>query len=105
MTLAEFKQRGRFGCANDYEVFSAHIDPLLERIHDAQPPQHRGRLPRGLSDSAATDKAREVAALQDQLDHAVLSEDYERAAQLRDRLSQLTGVSARAKAKSKKAGK
>lgn len=91
MTLAEFKQRGRFGCAHDYEVFSAHIDPLLERIHDVTPPQHKGRLPRGQGDTRATDKARELAALQSELESAVLAEDYERAATLRDRIAKLGG--------------
>ncbi len=105
MTLAEFKQRGRFGCANDYEVFAAHIDPLLERIHDATPPQHKGRLPRGNADTSATDKARELAALKDQLDNAVLAEDYERAATLRDRIAKITGETKAKPARSKKGAK
>ncbi|RIK64612.1 MAG: hypothetical protein DCC64_03295 [Planctomycetota bacterium] len=91
MTLAEFKQRGRFGCAHDYEVFASHIDPLLERIHDVTPPQHRGRLPQGEADESVTGKARELAALRNQLDDAVLAEDYERAAKLRDRIAALAG--------------
>lgn len=105
MTLAEFKQRGRFGCANDYEVFAAHIDPLLERIHDVTPPQHKGRMPRGQADTRATDKARELAALKDQLENAVLAEDYERAATLRDRIAGITGEPVLKSARPKKGGK
>lgn len=105
MTLPEFKQRGRFGCANDYEVFAAHIDPLLERIHDASPPQHRGRIPQGGSDSGVTDKARELAALQSQLEEAVLAEDYERAATLRDRMGALSGAARAKTTKGKKGAK
>lgn len=105
MTLSEFKQRGRFGCAHDYDVFSAHIDPLLERIHDVTPPQHKGRLPRGQSDTSATDKARELAALQDQLENAVLAEDYERAATLRDRIAKITGEPKMKSARGKKGAK
>jgi protein arginine kinase activator len=45
MTLAEFRAKGRLGCPHDYEVFREHLDPLLERIHNAQ--DHVGRLPGG----------------------------------------------------------
>ena len=105
MTLSEFKQRGRFGCANDYEVFAAHIDPLLERIHDVTPPQHKGRLPQGQADTSATDKARELAALRDQLESAILAEDYERAATLRDRIAAISGEPVLKSARPKKGGK
>jgi protein arginine kinase activator len=47
MTLAEFREKGRLGCPKDYEVFAVHLQPLLERIHNAK--QHHGRLPRGFS--------------------------------------------------------
>ena len=105
MTLPEFKQRGRFGCANDYEVFTAHIDPLLERIHDTTPPQHKGRLPKSSSDGGVTDKARELATMQSQLDEAVLAEDYERAATLRDRIANVSGAVGPKAAKGKKGSK
>ena len=34
-TFGEFKTKGRFGCAHDYEVFQARVVPLLDRIHGA----------------------------------------------------------------------
>lgn len=45
MTLAEFRSKGRLGCPHDYEVFREHLDPLLERIHNAC--AHVGRVPGG----------------------------------------------------------
>lgn len=45
MTLAEFRAKGRLGCPHDYEVFREHLDPLLQRIHNAS--AHVGRIPGG----------------------------------------------------------
>ncbi|MEO0651450.1 MAG: UvrB/UvrC motif-containing protein [Planctomycetota bacterium] len=82
MTLAEFRSKGRLGCAHDYEVFGEHLAPLLERIHNAS--QHVGRKPgdeplEEPSESDQTDLERELR-------EAVAAEDYERAAALRDAL-------------------
>lgn len=90
MTLAEFKQKGRFGCARDYEVFAAHLDPLLERIHDITPPRHKGRKPDLPPEGDALVRARrEISSLRDQLQGAVAEENYELAARLRDRINEL----------------
>jgi protein-arginine kinase activator protein McsA len=45
MTLAEFRSKGRLGCPRDYEIFREHLDPLIERIHNAK--HHLGRGPGG----------------------------------------------------------
>ena len=90
MTLTEFKQKGRLGCPRDYDVFGPHLEKLLERLHDVSPPRHKGRAPQG-SASAEEEMLREheVSALRDKLSQAVSVENYELAAQLRDRISQL----------------
>ncbi|MEZ5978962.1 MAG: UvrB/UvrC motif-containing protein [Planctomycetota bacterium] len=85
MSLTEFRAKGRLGCARCYEVFAAHIDPLLERIHNAT--SHRGRMP-GV-DTAALERTRKLDELKRHLDEAVRAEDYERAATLRDELRAL----------------
>lgn len=45
MTLTEFRTKGRLGCPRDYEIFREHLDPLIERIHNAK--HHLGRGPGG----------------------------------------------------------
>ncbi|MHC4376407.1 MAG: UvrB/UvrC motif-containing protein [Planctomycetota bacterium] len=45
MTLTEFRTKGRLGCPRDYEIFREHLDPLIERIHNAK--HHHGRGPGG----------------------------------------------------------
>ncbi|MCF6229037.1 MAG: UvrB/UvrC motif-containing protein [Planctomycetes bacterium] len=95
MTLTEFKAKGRFGCPNDYEIFSEHLDPLFERIHDIKPPQHHGHLPdsskidtTGVTE-AKVEQRQNIGTLKEELDKAVIEEDYERAARLRDEIIEL----------------
>jgi protein arginine kinase activator len=85
MTLAEFRAKGRLGCPNDYEVFRAHLNPLLKRMHNAT--EHVGRLP-GV-EAGDLERQRRIHALRAQLDAAVRDEAYEHAARLRDELQQL----------------
>lgn len=90
MTLAEFKQKGRFGCPRDYEVFAAHLDPLFERIHDITPPRHKGRRPEiAPGTDQLVQRRREISDLREKLQSAVTDEKYELAAQLRDRINEL----------------
>ncbi|MBX3473898.1 MAG: UvrB/UvrC motif-containing protein [Planctomycetes bacterium] len=90
MTLAEFKHKGRFGCARDYEVFAGHLDPLLERIHDVTPPRHKGRRPaHAPAGDALVQRSRDLAGLRQQLQAAVAEENYELAAKLRDQIQTL----------------
>jgi protein arginine kinase activator len=85
MTLADFRTKGRLGCPKDYEIFRAHLRPLLQRVHNAE--SHTGRLP-GV-DEAERERRNELNGLRAQLEKAVGSEDYENAAQLRDAIQQL----------------
>lgn len=89
MTLSEFKARGRFGCARDYEVFADHLDPLFERIHEARPPRHQGRLPQSAGEPELVTRRRRAAELKARLDAAVAEENYELAARLRDEINGL----------------
>ncbi|MBI1383073.1 MAG: hypothetical protein GC161_18550 [Planctomycetaceae bacterium] len=84
-TLADVRSKGRLGCPRDYEVFSGHIEDLLERIHGAT--EHRGRRP-GQAEPEPDPHA-ELNGLREQLADAILAEEYERAAELRDRLHAL----------------
>ena len=85
MTLLEFRQRGRLGCAKDYEVFAPHLRELLERIHGAT--KHVGRVP-GL-DEVAMERLQRMGQLQRELEEAIRAEAYEDAARLRDELKNL----------------
>lgn len=85
MSLAEFRSKGRFGCAKDYEIFRAHIDPLLLRVHNAK--EHRGRRPS--EDEDTRQRSQRLSDLRSKLEAAVREEAYEHAARLRDEIQGL----------------
>lgn len=88
MTLADFKARGRFGCPRDYEVFAEHLDPLFERIHDVQPPRHKGRGPDSVEGrDELVVRSRQLTQLRERLQAAVAEENFELAARLRDEIN------------------
>jgi len=81
MSLSEFRSKGRFGCPRDYQVFRAHIEPLLLRVHNAL--EHKGRRP---GEDVLT---RQLSDLRSKLEEAVRAEAYENAARLRDEIQEL----------------
>ena len=85
MSLAEFRSKGRFGCPKDYEVFRAHIEPLLLRVHNAR--AHRGRVPGRDEDSRK--RMQHISDLRTKLEAAIREEAYESAARLRDEIQEL----------------
>jgi len=85
LSLAEFRSKGRLGCPRDYEIFRAHLEPLLLRVHNAK--QHRGRAPGG--DEDARRRLEQLTTLRSQLEAAIRAEAYESAAKLRDEIQVL----------------
>ena len=85
LTYAEFKNAGRLGCAECYESFAAALLPLLKRIHGSE--HHVGKIPRSMRVKGT--RAEKLAELRSELDRCVDEEDFERAAEIRDRIRQL----------------
>lgn len=85
LTLEHLRRKGRVGCENCYVTFSQYLGGLLERMHGSV--EHVGRTP-GV-DAATLDRARAMESAQNELERAVEAEDFERAAELRDRLQKL----------------
>ena len=81
----DFRSTGRLGCPHDYEVFRPQLVPLLENIHGEV--QHQGKAPR--RKARATPNNSVLVNLRRQLQGAVGREDYEQAAQLRDKIREL----------------
>jgi protein arginine kinase activator len=82
MTFAEFKRKGRLGCAACYESFRPKLEPLIRRMQGAT--QHVGKTAQA-GRKPARDKMA-VRKLREELQGAIAAEDYEKAAALRDRL-------------------
>jgi len=84
-TLDRLRKEGTLGCPADYEVFEQALLPLIERAHGGKT-SHCGKVPTTLPTD--TKKFVELAQLRQQLEEAVHDEDYELAAELRDKMKQ-----------------
>ena len=85
MTWEAFREGNRLGCPNDYQVFQAGLDELLSEIHGHN--RHRGRMPERVERELSIDE--KLLALRTDMEKAVLKEDFERAARLRDEIARL----------------
>ncbi len=86
ISYVEFRNQGLLGCPKDYDTFKELLLPLIERAHDGAT-HHIGKSPGSLGTTRTTQQ--EIRRLKRQLDEAVAAEDYERAAELRDRIADL----------------
>ena len=85
ITYSEFKSKARLGCARDYEVFEKDVVRLLEKVHGAS--THTGKAPR--TADAHVRKENELLRLKRDLETVVKTEDFEKAAEIRDRIKNL----------------
>lgn len=84
-TLRDFRETGRVGCAQCYMAFDAPLRELLRRLHGST--HHTGMQYQGDDAPAApVEPGGTDLELREQLRRAVESEQFELAAELRDRL-------------------
>jgi protein arginine kinase activator len=83
LTFDDFRKTTRLGCPQCYEAFSDHLPRLLRRIHGGV--KHVGKvyLP---PDPTASEMEKRLEGLRRKLERAVQSEDFERAAEIRDEI-------------------
>ena len=82
-TLKDFRESGRLGCDQCYAAFDVHLRDLLRRLHGSS--QHVGERYLAPGD-ATSDPRSHVLELKAQLRRAVENENFELAADLRDRI-------------------
>jgi len=88
LTDLEFKQSGRLGCPTCYVAFEEELRDTLANMHRGA--IHTGRTPEESNvPSQAFAPENSLPALQRELDRAVASEAYERAAAIRDEIRTL----------------
>ena len=93
-TMRDFRQSGRLGCADCYAAFEPHMRDLLRRLHGST--RHEGESYR-IGQVPAVGRAEPVSAgvavkggalsdLRDALRKAIEAENFELAAELRDKI-------------------
>ena len=85
MSYGDFNREGKFGCAVCYDTFSPKIVPLLQRIQGNT--EYKGRIPARRGNAFKAEYR--IGKLREELQQAIGSEEYERAAQIRDRIKTL----------------
>jgi len=86
LSTSDFKEVGRLGCPQCYPTFESYLRGLLRRIHGGT--QHVGKvyLP---PDPSISEREKRLEALRRKLARAIDTEDFERAAELRDQIRTL----------------
>src|SRR5205823_4277487 len=82
---ADFKKTGRLGCANCYTTFADGLATLLKGMHKGT--AHVGKMP--ARQAKSLERESQLKTLQRDLRKAVAEENYESAANIRDRIRHL----------------
>ena len=87
LSFEAFARQGRFGCGECYKTFRHRLQPIMRKVHGAS--LHRGHSPvfsASDSDTNLPIPVKEEERLEDELKKAIEVEDFERAAEIRDKL-------------------
>src|SRR3989338_7437315 len=83
LSYDEFRKFGRLGCSQCYESFKMHLGTLLKKVHGSN--HHLGKSPSKIPPGTKK-KIEDLQELKLQLEKAIQMEDFERAAEIRDRI-------------------
>jgi len=89
----DFRKFGRLGCGECYVSFKEHLTGLLRKIHGSN--KYLGKSPAVFEENQKVDSSKgiiallpseDMADLKQQLQSAIAAEDFEKAAQIRDKI-------------------
>ncbi|MDD4202519.1 MAG: UvrB/UvrC motif-containing protein [Candidatus Omnitrophica bacterium] len=86
-SISDFEKVGRLGCPACYSIFRKQLLPLVKRIHGSD--RHIGKVPFKSSKEGLSEHAKELHKCKIDLQEAIALENFERAADLRDRIKEL----------------
>lgn len=83
-TLDSFRKTGIIGCHKCYEVFAPYIEPMLTEIHGCNEHIKGAKI-----EEKAASPEEQIKTLQAALEKAISTEEYEKAATIRDEIKKL----------------
>ena len=88
-TYDDFRKFGRLGCGHCYISFKEQLDALLKKIHGSN--HHLGKMIAKSKKSSAAVKGKkdDLSSLRQDLQEAIHSEDFEKAATIRDKIREM----------------
>lgn len=88
MSYEEFQKTGKMGCSNCYEIYGDKLKPMLKRLHGNA--EHHGKVPAVVQKALSASK--KVDKLKEELKAAIQNEEYEKAAEIRDKIRNIESV-------------
>ena len=85
MTFEEFIGNGKFGCSNCYTAFRPRLVPIFRRLHGSS--THNGKVP--ARNNIGKMAKKELLNLKSMLEESIKNEEFEKAAQIRDKIKTL----------------
>jgi len=85
LTYYQFTQGGKLGCSECYSVFRERLNPLLRRVHGTG--LHKGKVPERTGGKLKILK--QIEALKNEMSILVVKEEFEKAAEVRDKIKEL----------------
>ncbi len=85
LSYQEFAEQGLFGCARCYDNFSQQIEYIIRKVQGGS--EHRGKIP--LRQGEEIRLQRKIKDLRVKINEAVAVENFEKAAELRDKIKDL----------------
>ncbi len=92
-TYPDIAKTGQVGCANCYTLFADRLYPSIRRIHGntTHCGKNSGRTAAKQPKAAEMTKEEKIAELKTQLEQAVGEQNFEHAAELRDKIKEMEG--------------
>lgn len=85
-TIEQLKEHAVLGCPYDYEIFQKTLMPLIKNAHNDSE-HHCGKIPSKIPQESKDHL--QLMTLKQQLEKAIKQEDYENAANIRDKIQEL----------------
>lgn len=85
-TMQSITRSGKVGCAECYNTFYEELLPYIKRLHGNV--EHLGKIP-NKSPLVVSTKEGRIAALKSELSNLVKNEEFEKAAEIRDKIREL----------------
>ena len=84
-SYTDFKEKGLLGCDRCYSNFSSTLTPIVKRVQGNI--EHVGKIPKRAGKDLV--EKRKIMTLKEELKKAIEIEEYEKAAELRDKIREM----------------
>ncbi|WP_419882642.1 UvrB/UvrC motif-containing protein [Peribacillus sp. B-H-3] len=86
LSFQQFVHVGKFGCAECYQSFNEQLNPIFKRVHSGNT-AHIGKIPKRIGGTIHLRK--QITDLKDVLKQHIDQEEFEEAAEVRDKIRSL----------------